>query len=393
MLGASNMWFPACASVLHIPRSSDDQENLIEEIAPHFSKVSSLIELTSAIETLEKAKGFGVKLDAKLIDVIAGQIPLTKIWSVLERVRREANQPLAKMELKPPEYSTLIQPERAPKGRDFLIREARATGKNRLPSQVKKVVLVERLREVKALTGFTRLEAPGELSEIDPEEKPSYVRLTRNRPSWVPAVEVRGEGVFIEFDEAAIREWLGRAAVQQLEDKFLNAHMAWRTQRQQLPADQGFPGMRAILLHSISHALMRQISISCGYSAASLRERIYARDEQGDDGAMAGILIYTSAPDSEGTLGGLVRAGHPDQLSQHFAFAMEEATFCGSDPLCAEHEPNEDSSLHGAACHSCLLAPETSCEYGNRYLDRSVLVRTLSSDGDKSTTNFFQTQK
>lgn len=392
LLGASNLWFPASVSILHVPRSSDEEENLIEEMSTHFSNVKSLDELATAISTLEQAVGFGAKLEPRLLDILAGQIPLTKIWSVLERVRREASQPLTRMELKPPEYQTFTRPDHAPKSRDFLIREARRDD-SRLPPEVRRVVLVERLREVKALTGFTRLESPGELSEIDPEERPNYVRLANHRTSWVPAVEVRGEGFFVEFDENAIQQWMQRPAVQEVEARFLEAHTAWREERKIEPAEGSFPGMRMILLHSISHALMRQISLSSGYSAASIRERIYARDPAGDIPPMAGILLYTSAPDSEGTLGGLVRAGQPEELAQHFTFALEEASFCGSDPLCAEHEPTTDLCLHGAACHSCLLAPETSCEFSNRYLDRRVLARTLNSSTSLTDLNFFSIRK
>lgn len=93
---------------------------------------------------------------------------------------------------------------------------------------------------------------------------------------------------------------------------------------------------------------------------------------------MSGILLYTSAPDSEGTLGGLVRLGRPDELGRHIGHALRHAELCSSDPLCAEHAyDQEGNTLHGAACHACLFAPETSCERGNKYLDRRLIVRTI----------------
>lgn len=89
-------------------------------------------------------------------------------------------------------------------------------------------------------------------------------------------------------------------------------------------------------------------------------------------------LIYTAAPDSEGTLGGLVTLGEMANLEQHLDQALECLEICSSDPLCAETTPEHAfMSLHGAACHNCLFLPETSCERGNRYLDRSVLVPTM----------------
>ena len=136
--------------------------------------------------------------------------------------------------------------------------------------------------------------------------------------------------------------------------------------------------MRYVLLHSLAHALIRQFSLECGYTTASIRERIYSRSTEGDHEPMAGVLLYTAAPDSEGTLGGLVSLGEPKALGRHLDQALEAMRLCASDPLCAEHHPYRDSlTLHGAACHACLFLPETSCERGNKYLDRSVLVSTV----------------
>ncbi|MDC0836575.1 DUF1998 domain-containing protein [Limnospira maxima] len=138
------------------------------------------------------------------------------------------------------------------------------------------------------------------------------------------------------------------------------------------------PTMRYMLINSFSHALMRQLALECGYNAASLRERIYSKPPEDEKGPQAGVLIYTAAPDSEGTLGGLVNLGEPITLGYHIAQALEAMGLCASDPLCADHKPESGSpSLHWAACHACLFSPETSCERGNKYLDRSLLVKTF----------------
>jgi hypothetical protein len=126
---------------------------------------------------------------------------------------------------------------------------------------------------------------------------------------------------------------------------------------------------------------MRQLAIECGYTAASLRERIYSKSPQDDNGPMAGILIYTAAPDSEGTLGGLVSLGEPATLSRHIAQALDQMRLCASDPLCAEHSPLQNPNvLQWAACHACLFSPETSCERGNKYLDRTLLIPTVKTE-------------
>jgi hypothetical protein len=159
---------------------------------------------------------------------------------------------------------------------------------------------------------------------------------------------------------------------------FLEAHRRWRLARGLQPPEEYYPGVRFVLLHSFAHALIRQLAVECGYTAASLRERIYSRDPGGDDPEMAGVLIYTAAADSEGTLGGLVSLGQPATLERHVEQALDAMRLCASDPLCAEHHPYRDgTTLHGASCHACLFAPETSCERGNKYLDRSVLVETV----------------
>jgi len=142
--------------------------------------------------------------------------------------------------------------------------------------------------------------------------------------------------------------------------------------------DPHFPLARTLLLHTLSHLLIRQVSLECGYSSASIRERLYL----GRPGARtAGLLLSTAASDSEGTLGGLVALGETGHLTRLLDDAMRDAERCSSDPLCAEHVPLADSrTLHAAACHACLFVSETSCENNNRWLDRAVLV-DVTGDG------------
>jgi hypothetical protein len=173
-----------------------------------------------------------------------------------------------------------------------------------------------------------------------------------------------------------MRQWAER--LQPYDALFREAHQRWRSARGLEPAHEYYPGMRYVLLHSFAHSLIRQLAVECGYTAASLRERIYARGPGEEKPEMAGVLIYTAAPDSEGTLGGLVSLGEPTTLERHLDQALDAMRLCASDPLCAEHHPYRDGiTLHAASCHACLFAPETSCERGNKYLDRAVLVPTV----------------
>jgi len=157
--------------------------------------------------------------------------------------------------------------------------------------------------------------------------------------------------------------------------EFEVGHQTWRASKN-LDSDRGYPGIRYVLLHTFAHALIRQLAIECGYTSASITERIYSRNPTDGD-PMAGVLVYTAAADSEGTLGGLCALGEPDKLDRHLRRALEKMRLCASDPLCSEHLVGSNDKLHGASCHSCSFLPETSCERGNKYLDRSALVPTF----------------
>jgi MrfA Zn-binding domain len=227
--------------------------------------------------------------------------------------------------------------------------------------------------------GFTRIQSPADFKETM-EDVPT-APISRQSPAWIPAIEVRGEGVFIEFKEDALQKWeveIGRTDYQR---KTAEAHINWRSQRGLDPMI-GIPNARMMLIHSFAHALMQQFAIECGYNVASLRERIYSRLPTEEGGPMAGLLIYTAAPDSEGTLGGLVALGEPKTLARHVDQALERIRLCASDPLCAENDPTKvTGTLHWAACHACLFSPETSCEKGNKYLDRALLAPTIKVPG------------
>lgn len=372
LLGASNLWFADTVTALAIPTES---AKLAQLVTDKWAKLQMIQEEAQ----IALVRSFSPADFVPFIGYSDGEL-----WK--EIARKRANEQAGveddPSDLKHLEWEKFSQPGSHTPSKDFRLREV--TTPKSFVSLLKRVVLVERLREVRALIGFTRIDAPGELGSGADAGKSRRVPLSRQPPAWVPAAEVRGEGIFVQFDEAAIQSWLTGAKVKEREKKFLNSHMHWRKARNLKPFEAGFPGMRYVLLHSFAHALMRQFVLECGYTAASLRERIYSRSAtEGGPGAgpMAGVLIYTAAPDSEGTLGGLVSLGEPTQLRRHLLAALRDAVQCASDPLCAEHAPSErGTTVHAAACHACLFAPETSCERGNKYLDRSALVTTIEED-------------
>ena len=362
LLGASNSWFGVSLTALSLPTGEDKLGQMVDEYWTVLGETENEqnIALLRKVGQLRAFAGFSDEV----------------IWREIRKRREEPEEEPEGSDLKGPEWQILSKPEDAPQGENFKLSEVDVPeGFDRI---FERVVLVERLREVRALTGFTRIDSPGDSSfpgDVGPRRAP----LSRSAPRWVPASEIRGEGIFMQLRENEVASWVGK--VRSLESDFLQAHRDWR-RRRALDPDVGFPGIRYVLLHSFSHALIRQLALECGYATASIRERIYSRNPAEEGGPMAGILLYTAAPDSEGTLGGLVSLGKPENLRLHVDQALENAQLCPSDPLCAERTPlTEGLSLHGSACHACLFASETSCERGNRYLDRSVLVETLERKG------------
>ena len=371
ILGASNLWFPVVYTTMSIPETEDELMLLVADRWATLQNVSSLEVLEAFIKTgmLGALSSYAPSDLYKSIETYKAQ---------LQDSTTEDSEEGERASLKAPEWRVFTQPTRAPRSDDFQLRAVSPpTAYAKVFSQV---VLVEKLREVRALAGFTRLDAPGEIADLDFEcvgEK--LAPIARNRPVWVPAAEIRGEGIFIQFQEDRIQQWLSKREVQDWDNAFRIGHRNWRAARYVVDPDAHYPRLRYSLLHTFAHALMRQFALECGYVQASMRERIYSRDVDEPDGPMAGVLIYTAAPDSEGTLGGLVRLGETQELGRHVTAALEMAELCTSDPTCAEHRPEQSTmALHGAACHACLFAPETSCERGNKYLDRALLVPTLT---------------
>lgn len=367
LLGASNSWFPSVMSALSIPRAVDGLALLVDDLWVKLKDIPSL-EVAKFVTAPSRMP-------------VLAEYTAEQIWAAIE-AKRSSQGVAAEQEsdLKVPEWEVLAQRTAAPSNKDFKIRTVAAP--LGYEGYFEQTVLLDRIREVRALLGFTRIESKGDFTDPAPEGDERETRLCRQAPTWVPVSEVLGEGIFLRLKEDRLQAWENRADVKTLEKEFMEAHRRWRRMRRIQPPEAGFPGMRFVLLHSLSHAIMRQIALECGYTAASLRERLYCKAPGVEHGPMAGILIYTAASDSEGTLGGLVNLGEPLPLGRHIQQALEAIRICGSDPLCAEHAATgEGRGIHGACCHACMFASETSCERGNRYLDRTVLTETFATRG------------
>lgn len=359
LLGATNGWFPVTLSVLAIPQTGSPLAQLVADGWTFFEDVEDAAEAATVVKTLKKS--------AQLpgIEAFTGE----QVWAAIESHRSGAVADDA-LDIKGPEWDVLTAATPPSDYPHFMSKPVAAPPG--FKGHLSRVLLLERLREVNALLGFTRVESPNEGTG---DQRAPRAPLGRSAPEWIPATQVHGEGIFIQFDENALTKWEGKPGVKRLEAHLRLGHRGWRTKRHLDPPDAGFPGVRLVLLHTIAHLLIRELALECGYNAASIRERVYAETE--DDKAQAGILIYTAAADSDGTLGGLVELGKPENLGRLLRQALDRARVCASDPLCAEHDPSKDQSLHGAACHACSFVSETSCEQGNRYLDRALVVETL----------------
>jgi hypothetical protein len=233
-----------------------------------------------------------------------------------------------------------------------------------------------RLREVRALACFSRIEPyPVAAEGVARAIRDGLVSpLSRSPRNWLPAAEIRGEGIFFRFRKEAVDAWIDANPELAPRVGLLDARSREDAARRRFARTYRITP-RLLLVHSFAHAVIRQISVECGYSASALRERLYVSEPEGGRQAMNGVLIYTGSPDSEGSLGGLVRLAEPEFLEAIVQRTLNSVGWCGSDPVCIETDVAQSGErVSGAACHCCLLLPETACEKFNRELDRAVLV-------------------
>lgn len=376
--GSSSVYFPIAVSSLVIPPYSSLITRRIEDSNAF---LQCKIEI-AGFKRNELLKEMLPKLIENSIEKFANDISLEigvsaeKIRPVLERKwmnsADDEKEFITNIKYKAEEYEALNGETSmyADEYGDFL-REETEIESYAIPF-VKRISLIHKVREVQALIGFSRLKPiETEMGEINTDH---IVTVKQPETNWYPAYEVRGEGIFIEFDENEIFEWQQKKEIVQrvnvLNENYQKSFIGQSRPKKITP--------KFLLLHTISHALIKQLSFECGYSIASLKERLYC-SESADGKEMAGILIYTASGDSEGTMGGLVRQGRADTFPNVFKKAMEEAMVCSNDPVCSLSMGQGRDSLNLAACYSCSLIPETSCEEFNLFLDRGTIVGTYEN--------------
>ena len=361
--GASNIHFPVIASALSIPPVSEPLSQILDE---HWELIRHI-----PIEALPQS-----------LQGIAGVngVPVESLVAAYER--RAAI-----------ESGTVLRTDAASRTEEYLAlsetREDEAIAgivsqflnhAHPAPSALTRwfdlIGAVSRLREVRAMAGFSRIEPFTTGAEgISKAISEGHVAALSKTPlGWLPAAEIRGEGIFLRFRTEAIEHWIESNPGVAERASILDARAEqWALDRGKLRDYRITP--RLLLVHSFSHALIRQLSIDCGYSSSALRERLYIADPASGQTAMNGVLIYTGSPDSEGSLGGLVRLADPALITDAVTRTLDSIDWCGSDPVCLETDPKQSGErISGAACHCCLLLPETACEKFNRELDRTLLI-------------------
>jgi hypothetical protein len=365
---ASNAYFSQILSVISIPDNDAKLRDAVTQVYEDF------LQYAEDVDEIKKERR-----KPKVAHALEGFDDET-VWEEIQR--RKAGTSNASKDIKDVEIETLLSVQDTlgtnQSDSDFYacIKEIQSSNPL-IANKIEKIVLVPRLREVIALIGFTRFEPlmMGTSGEFEEDiSVGSTIAALDLEPTWVPAIENKGEGIFISFKKSAIKQWLENPQVIKRGKDLVAGHENWCNQRELGENKRPeFVGIPYIMLHSLAHLLITTISLECGYSASAIKERIYVSD------AGYGILLYTGTTGSEGTLGGLIEIGK--KIESYLEKAIESSQLCSNDPICSQHNPTnqqEDRPLHGCACHGCLLIAETSCERRNEYLDRALIATTLN---------------
>ncbi len=383
---ASNVYFADVRSAIYLPRGNasapSELVTLLEEVP-----LSSLMQLVTSFSgkppSAKVLRDQHTQLLAQYTDAqIEGAISIVANGdntSPDSEQRREGSED-PETAFRRAEFDAL----RAARAEDqLMIRQTNLSDYGEVVREyLSRVMLVSKLRETRALAGFSRVVPE---NGVPLRDRQALLRLlpVYGQDAWLPAYVVFGEGIFLEVNEPMLKAWTLRADVAERISPLVRNYGQLQQNKRVRPR-QITP--RFVLLHTLSHLIMNRLTFECGYSSAALRERLYVSEDP--DAPMAGLLIYTAAGDAEGTMGGLVRMGKPGLLEPVLRQALEGARWCSADPVCMEigtRGGQGPDSCNLAACHNCSLVPETACEEFNRFLDRALVVGQF----DMPTLGFF----
>ena len=357
---ANNVYYPVQSSVLTIPPWSAKIIKVFEKNKPVFDLIYQLPE--SQRENMLKSH----------FDQYYNQYRCS--WNTFKNEANkyfcnENTENVTEQSLRIDEYNAFCGEDNVSNDDYFRTRSTEVPEK--LKPYIDRIKIVSRLREVCALRGFRRINPDNEENTEVRAQKGIFSReftpISQTELDWLPAIQMYGEGIFIKFNEEAISEW-------EIQNASRYTKMASRKSMSWVENGMfNSQEPRYVLLHTFAHLIIRQLTSQCGYETASLRERIYS-SYVGSDEKMAGLLIYTSSTDGDGSLGGLAREGEGCRLCNTIFSMLDEASWCSNDPICIESEGQGFKGLSYAACHACALLPETSCESANCLLDRASII-------------------
>lgn len=358
--GASNVWFGATASAISIPPHSGRLAHVVAAEARGFVDYSTA-DLTPPLN--EDARG-GIRHIQRKHDLTDSP---EEIAAAIAQFLHPDEQPeLSNHDFRFEEYQAILQGAPREAGDQF---ESRPMAVPEVHSAwVAEVRQLPRLRVVSALHGFSRL-TPVEQAD---ERSAVLCPLSPDPMPWLPASELLGEGLFLSIDPARLTEWartpFARSRASLLDANRQAAAVARSQEAVVEPVD-----IAAVALHTLAHMVIDQLALDAGYPASSLKERLFAGPE------MAGVLVYTASAGSAGSLGGVSEMARPDRLGPALEESLNRHGWCSADPVCRESTGSGTDGANLAACHNCLLLPETSCELFNTELDRLCIVGDIQT--------------
>lgn len=367
--GGSNVHYSNIQSAIYLPRTRTNEyiQQVIDQYPGGINQLKELYEqqegggiLKVVLGTLSVVKNNLITID-ELFDSIVAEFDDSE----------EDGEQYDEKDIRWDEYQYILE------GRESENSDLKAVVKSfdgykereYLENYFSKIVLIEKLKETRVFTGFSRIKADRRSLE---ESK----ALLSNEPvRWLPAYEVHGEGIFLKFKSGKLKSWIEKSE-SHFASLITRYHNAMRRRKVDYVERDINPAF--LMMHTFAHLLIKRLCYNCGYGSSSLRERIYFSSDPETE--MNGIMIYTSSGDSEGSLGGLVRQGKEKYLAKLIKDSIADAEWCSADPVCSEvgqKAGQGPDAVNGSACHNCCLVPETSCEEFNTLLDRATITGTL----------------
>lgn len=360
--GATNVWFANTVSSIYIqPENNSRSKRILHLVDKYYASVSASLMDGQLNRSFIKMLADSERIDEnELYEAFQNRFLGRKQLDDVDESTSEDTYRLA-------EYKMLVK-NSGDDAQEFYCKNISvAMYDEEIHPFIKSISLVHKLRETRALAGFSRLE-PNNRANIAEQKK----MLRLGSGDWLPAIEVTGEGIFFEFSQRALDAWAMLPQVEKRVDAMTRSYLKSIIGQR----DPGELRPQFVMLHTFAHLMINQLSYECGYGSSSIRERIYCERFTNELG-MYGILLYTASGDAEGSLGGLVRQGRPGRLEDTICDAIQNAGWCSSDPICIQSIGQGPDSCNLAACHNCALLPETCCETGNRLLDRALVTGTL----------------